>query len=202
MRTTAHWEVKASFCAIFCNVLLRFDLLYQRTQSVTHKFRYQQTHSFVYTLCHNTAITDMFRRLSLRHHQRLYLALHIKSICFVVGLNNISRTHYQENGYTNVWLCGKITPCAHYIHTIRRMGTPMPDCAVKLHPVHTTYTLSGEWVHQCLFYRTVRHWCTHSPDSVYVIYCSNLQRNIWILCEDLGTTPDDGVVICAETCRV
>jgi hypothetical protein len=34
------------------------------------------------------------------------------------------------------------------------------------------------------------------------LYCSNLQRNMWILCEDLGKTPDDGVVIGAETCRV
>jgi hypothetical protein len=41
---------------------------------------------------------DMFRRLSRHHHQGLYLGLHIKSIRFVVGLNNISRTHYQENG--------------------------------------------------------------------------------------------------------
>jgi hypothetical protein len=58
--------------------------------------------TFVYIkLFHNTAVPDMFRRLSRRHHQGLYLGLHIKSICFVVGLNNISRTHYQENGYTN-----------------------------------------------------------------------------------------------------
>jgi hypothetical protein len=70
------------------------------------------------TLFHNSAIPDMFRSLTRRHNQGLYLALDIKSVCFVVDLNNI------------------------------------------------------------------------------------LQRNICILSEDLGTTPDNGVVIRAETCRV
>jgi hypothetical protein len=93
--------------------------------------------TFIYiTLFHNTAIHDIFQRLSRRHHQGLYRGLHIKSVCFVVGFNNVSRTHYQENGYTNDWLCSK------------------------------TY------------------------------------NETWILCEDLGIIPDDGVVIGAETCRV
>jgi hypothetical protein len=50
---------------------------------------------------------------------------------------------------------------------------------------------SGEWAQ-----------CAHSPHNVCVIYRSNLQRNIRILCEALGITPDDGVGIGAETCRV
>jgi hypothetical protein len=45
---------------------------------------------------------DMFRRLSRGHHQWLYLRFLIKSVSFFVGLNNISRTHYQEDGDTNV----------------------------------------------------------------------------------------------------
>jgi hypothetical protein len=45
--------------------------------------RYQQMHFYIYeTLFHNTAIPDMFRSLSRRHHQGLYLDLHIKSIYF------------------------------------------------------------------------------------------------------------------------
>jgi hypothetical protein len=49
----------------------------------------------------------MFRRLSRRPHQGLYLGLHIKSICFVVGLNNISDrcTHSPHNVY--VIYCSK-----------------------------------------------------------------------------------------------
>jgi hypothetical protein len=65
-----------------------------------YNFRYQQMHFYVYNSFHNTAIPDMFRRLPRHHHQGLYQGLHIKSIRFVAGLNNISRTHYQENGCT------------------------------------------------------------------------------------------------------
>jgi hypothetical protein len=64
------------------------------------------------------------------------------------------------------------------------------------------YIYISQYFYPVQFYRTVRHWCAYSPDSVYAVYCSNLQRNIWILCEDLGITTDDGVVIGAETCRV
>jgi hypothetical protein len=47
------------------------------------------------TLLH---VSTLLGHLQGEHHQGLYLSLHIKSIRFVVGLNNISRTHYQENG--------------------------------------------------------------------------------------------------------
>jgi hypothetical protein len=56
-----------------------------------YNFRYQQMPFYICkTLFHNTAIPNMFRRLSRRHNQELYLGVHIKSICFLVGLNNIS----------------------------------------------------------------------------------------------------------------
>jgi hypothetical protein len=83
------------FCGVTTQNLLTLII------SDTKKFTFIYICIYI-TLFHNTAIPDMFRRQSRRRHQELYLGLHTKFICFVVGLNNISRTHYQENGCSNV----------------------------------------------------------------------------------------------------
>jgi hypothetical protein len=183
--------------------------------------------TFIYiTLFHNTAIPDMFQRLSWRHHHRLYLGLHIKSM-----------------------FCCRFEQYKH-VHTIRRMGTPMSECGkiaqgknierctcisylrcslkkikIQLHPlaVSTLYHLHRNITlvkslpcMYILYYKNDVHLslkifvaiigvCIRNQHTIIVctcLYCSNLQWNMWILCEDLGVTPDDGIVIGAETCWV
>jgi hypothetical protein len=144
--------------------------------------------AFIYiTLFHNIAIPDMFRRLSRHLHQGLYLGLHIKSICFFVGVNKISRMHYQENGYTNVWLCGKIAQCKN----IERCIYITVICVVIFKKNLKSSCILLELVH-CVAFTITSHWLNFTL-YVYITLQNDVQFSLKIIVAIIG--------VCIIVCR-